>query len=108
MLMDSRICVKKKDKQIVAGRYKEVEENYYSCWCSISQLYGQELYAAENIQYQNVLVFKVRYCNKIKAMRTTDKNKFTVIYDNVAYQVYQVDFKANTKDYVYIKAKMVI
>ena len=41
-------------------------------------------------------------------MRTTDKNKFIVIYDGVEYQVYQVDFKSNSKDYVYIKAKMVI
>ena len=108
MLMDSRICIKKKDKKIIAGRWKETDEEYYSCWCDVLELYGQELYAAENIKYQNVLVFKVRYCNKIKDMRTTDKNKFTVIYDNVAYQVYQVDFKTNTKDYVYIKAKMVI
>ena len=106
--LNSKIVIKKKDKKIIAGRWKETDEEYYSCWCDVLELYGQELYAAENIQYQNVLVFKVRYCNKIKDMRTTDKNKFTVIYDNVVYQVYQVDFKANSKDYVYIKAKMVI
>ena len=41
-------------------------------------------------------------------MRTTDKNKFIVVFDKVEYAVYQVDFKANSKDYVYIKAKMVI
>ena len=37
-----------------------------------------------------------------------DKNKFIVVFDNTEYQVYQVDFKGNSKEYVYIKAKMVV
>ena len=41
-------------------------------------------------------------------MRTTDKNKFIIVFDNVEYQVYHVDFKGNSKDYVYIKARMVM
>lgn len=106
--MDSRISVKKKVKVIVSGRWEESFEEYYNCWCTPMELYGNELYEAQNIKYENVLVFKVRYCNKVKDMRTTDKNKFIVVHDGVEYQVYQVDFKSNTKDYVYIKAKMVI
>ncbi|SCJ09595.1 phage head closure protein [Clostridium disporicum] len=106
--MDSRISIKKKDKVIVDGRWVESFVDYYNCWCTPMELYGKELYEAQNIKYENVLAFKVRYCNKIKTMRTTDKNKFIVIYDGVEYQVYQVDFKSNSKDYVYIKAKMVI
>jgi SPP1 family predicted phage head-tail adaptor len=104
----NRIIIKLKDKKVVNGRWEEVLSEYYSCWCDPLDLYGKELYEAQNIKYENVLVFKVRYCNKIKAMRTTDKNKFVVVFDNVEYQVYQVDFKANAKDYIYIKAEMVI
>lgn len=106
--MDSRISIKKKVKSVVNGRWEEALEEYYNCWCTPMELYGKELYEAQNISYENVLVFKVRYCNKIKEMRTTEKNKFIVIFDNIQYQVYQVDFKGNSKDYVYIKAKMVI
>ena len=106
--MDSRISIKKKVKVIVNGRWEESFEDYYNCWCTPMELYGKELYEAQNIKYENVLVFKIRYCNKVKEMRTTDKNKFIIVYDGVEYQVYQIDFKSNTKDYVYIKAKMVI
>ena len=106
--MDSRISIKKKVKVIVNGRWEESFENYYDCWCTPMELYGKELYEAQNIKYENVLVFNIRYCNKVKEMRTTDKNKFIIVYDGVEYQVYQIDFKSNTKDYVYIKAKMVI
>lgn len=106
--MDSRISIKKKVKNIVNGRWEESFEDYYNCWCTPMELYGKELYEAQNIKYENVLVFKVKYCNKVKDMRTTDKNKFIVFYDGVQYQVYQVDFKSNTKDYVFIKANMVI
>ncbi|MGY5237921.1 phage head closure protein [Clostridium tertium] len=106
--MDSRISIKKKNKVIVNGRWQETLEDYYNCWCTPMDLYGKELYDAINIKYENVLVFKVRYCNKVKDMRTTEKSKFTVVFESVNYEVYQVDFKANLKDYVYIKAKMVI
>lgn len=106
--MESRISIKKKNKSIVNGRWQETPDDYYKCWCEPLELYGKELYESQNIKYENVLVFKVRYCNKIKEMRTTDKNKFIVVFDNTEYQVYQVDFKANSKDYAYIKAKMVI
>lgn len=106
--MDSKISIKKKIKDIVSGRWENSFKDYYSCWCTPMELYGKELYDAQNSKYENVLVFKVRYCNKIKEMRTTDKNKFIVVFDNTEYQVYQVDFKGNSKDYVYIKAKMVI
>ncbi|MGG7142481.1 phage head closure protein [Clostridium nigeriense] len=106
--MDSKIRIKNRVKLIVNGRWEEKTEDYYDCWCTPMELYGNELYEAQNIKYENVIVFKVRYCNKVKAMRTTDKNKFIILFEDIEYQVYQVDFKANSKDYVYIKAKMII
>lgn len=106
--MDVKIQIKEKVKKIIDGRWNETLEEYYKCWATPMELYGKELYEAINIKYENVAVFKVRYCLKIKSMRTTDKNKFIIVYEGVEYQVYQVDFKANAKDYVYIKAKMVI
>lgn len=106
--MDSRIQIKIEEKQIIDGRWQVILKDYYECWCTPLELYGKELYEAQNSKYENVLVFKVRYCKKIKDMRTTDKNKFKVFFQDAEYQVYHVDFKGNSKDYVYIKAKMVI
>ncbi|MBX9136671.1 phage head closure protein [Clostridium sp. K12(2020)] len=106
--MDSKIQIKLEEKEIVNGRWEETLNDYYQCWCTPLELYGKELYEAQQAKFENVLVFKVRYCNKVKAMRTTDKNRFRVFFEGVEYQVYQVDFKGNAKDYVYIKAKMVI
>lgn len=107
-MLNDRIIIFKKDGKVVNARWEVTEEEYYSCWCEPLELYGNELYQAENIKYENVLVFKVRYCQIVKNMRTTDNNKFTVEYEGIRYQVYQIDYKNNSKDYVYIKAKMVI
>lgn len=106
--MDSRIKIKIEEKTIENGRWEVCLKPYYDCWCTPLELYGKELYEAQNIKFENVLVFKVRYCKKIKAMKSEDKNKFKIFFENSEYQVYQVDFKANSKDWVYIKAKMVI
>lgn len=106
--MDSRINIKKRIKSVVNGRWEDTTEEYYSCWCIPMELYGKELFESQSIKYENVLVFKVRYCKKIKDMRTTDKNKFIVTFEDAEYQVFNVDFKGNSKDYVYIKAKMVV
>lgn len=103
-----RIQIKLKSKKVINGRWEETLQDYYDCWATPMELYGKELYEAISIKYENVLVFKVRYCNKIKEMRKTDKETYSVFYDGVEYSVYQVDFKANSKEWVHIKAKMVI
>ncbi|MDB1947617.1 phage head closure protein [Clostridium tertium] len=72
--MDSRISIKKKRKDVVIGRWEESFQDYYSCWCTPMELYGKELYEAQNTKHENVLVFKVRYCKKVKDMRPTVKD----------------------------------
>lgn len=106
--MNARIEIKTKESFVLDGRMQEKANPYYKCWCTPTELYGKELYESINIKYENILVFKVRYCNKIKEMRKTNKSQFIVIFDETEYDVFQIDFKANKKDWVYIKAKMVI
>lgn len=106
--MDVRIQIKLKNKQVASGRWEDTLQDYYECWATPMELYGKELYEAINIKYDNTIVFKVRHCNKIKDMRKIIKESFIIIFEGVEYTVYQVDFKANNKDYVYIKAKLVI
>lgn len=106
--MNSRIDIKIKTKEIINGRWEENIKSYYKCWCTPLEVYGQELYQAINNKHENVLTFKVRYCNKIKNMRKTEKDKYLVAFEGVNYDVFYIDFKGNAKDWVYIKAKMVI
>lgn len=101
--MNARVEIKKKTKTIVSGRAIEDLEDYYKCWCTPKELYGKELYEAINTKLESVLTFEVRYCEKIKAMRKEAK-KFVVIFDEQQFEVYHVDFKANSKDKVIIKA----
>ena len=32
---NTRIKIKRISKKIVSGRYEEVEEDYFSCWCNL-------------------------------------------------------------------------
>lgn len=106
--MNNRIQIKIKDTVVVNGRQQEQTKPYYRCWCEALEVYGQELYQAINSKHENVLYFKVRYCKKINDMRRTNKEKFVVKFEDVDYEVFYIDFKRNSKDWVYIKAKMVI
>lgn len=101
--MDARVKIKKKNKTVVNGRLEERLEPYFECWCTPKELYGKELYEAINIKLESVLTFEVRYCEKIKAMRKEAK-KFIIIFDEQQFEVYYVDFKANDRDKVIIKA----
>ncbi|MGL5086681.1 MAG: phage head closure protein [Clostridium sp.] len=104
--MEARVNIKKKNKTIENGRPKEVLQDYYECWCTPKELYGKELYEAINTKLESVLTFEVRYCEKIKAMRKEAK-KFIVIFDEQQFEVYHVDFKANARDKVIIKANAI-
>ena len=99
----TKIKIQKKVKTIENGRPKEKLVDYFECWCNPKELYGKELYEAINIKLNSVLVFEVRYCNKIKEMRKDAKN-FVIIFDEQQFDVYYIDFKNNSKDIVLIKA----
>lgn len=104
--MNARIKIKKKNTTIEKGRPVEKIDDYFECWGTPKELYGKELYEAINIKLESVLVFEVRYCEKIKAMRKETK-KFVVFFEEQKFEVYYVDFKANSKEKVLIKANCV-
>ncbi|MGL4761877.1 MAG: phage head closure protein [Sarcina sp.] len=106
--MNTRIEIKIRSSEIVDGRWQESTKLYYKCWCAPLEVYGKELYEAINNKHENALTFKVRYCNKIKNMRKTLKEKYLVVFEGVEYDIFYIDFKGNSKDWVYLKAKMVI
>lgn len=105
--MDCRIEIMKVTNEVINGRQTKTKAHFYSCWATPIELYGEEFYTASNIGYKNVLKFKVRYCNTIKALRLNPKS-YIVKYDGLEYEVFNIDFKNNAKDYVFIKANAVI
>lgn len=104
---NSRIDIKRINTAIIEGRKKELEEAYFKCWCNPRELYGKELYEAINIKLNNVLIFEVRYCEKIREMwklMQKDKKDFFIIFEEQRFNIFQVDFKNNSKEIVLIKA----
>lgn len=104
---NTKINIKKCVKTVINGRQDESLEDYFTCWCNPKELYGKELYEAINMKVTNGLVFEVRYCEKIRAMReeiVKKKARFTIEFDGCTYDIYYMDFKNNSRDIVLIKA----
>lgn len=107
--MDVRISIKKRLRQIENGREKECPngEDYYDCWATPIDLYGDELYQTLTVKLENVIIFEVKYCNKIKALRNQLKEYF-IEYDGDRYEIYHINYKRNAKEKVLLKAKLII
>lgn len=107
--MDVRIAIKKRLRQIENGREKEDlnGEDYYSCWATPIDLYGDELYQSLAGKLENVLIFEVRYCKKIKELRNQLKEYF-VEFEGNRYEIYHINYKRNTKQKVLLKVKLII
>lgn len=99
-----RIRIFQRQSSTEAGRRVEKEPKlFYSCWCEVSDLYGNELYKALEIRLENTAVFEVRYCQRIKEMKRKLKD-FFVEYEGDRYDIYASDFKKNDKQKVLLKA----
>lgn len=99
-----RIRIFKKNYVLQSGRQKETEPTlHYETWCSIGNLYGQELYEALDIRLENTIIFEVRYCRKIKEMQQHLKD-YVVEFEGEMYDIYASDFRRNERQYVQLKA----
>lgn len=98
-----RIRIYRRQNSTEAGRRVEKEPKlFYSCWCEVSDLYGNELYKALDIRLENTAVFEVRYCKKVKEIKKRAK-EFFVEYEGDRYDIYATDFRANDKQKVILK-----
>ena len=101
----ARIEIYKKNQSVVSGRTVEAAPTLYYAPLpiNVSNLYGAELYGALDIRLENTIVFEVRYCKLIAAMRTRLK-EFYIVYAGDKYDIYAVDFRNNDKQFVLLKA----
>lgn len=104
--MDVKIKILKKGEEITEGRGNTYYEDYYSPWATPIDLYGNEIYEALNAKLENVIIFEVRYCKKIKALQAHCKD-YRVEYEGDLYDIYATSFKKNEKTRVLLKANRI-
>lgn len=104
--MDVKIKILKKKEEVIGGRSNEYYEDYYKTWATPLDLYGNEIYEALNAKLENVIVFEVRYCRKVKALQAHCK-EYRVEYEGELYDIYATSFKRNEKERVILKANRV-
>ena len=103
-MADGKIRIYRRQEKTVDGRREELPPLlYHEPWCKVSSLYGQELYKALEIRLKDTIVFEVRYCRKIREMRTHLK-EFYVEYDGEDYDIFAIDFRHNEKQFGQLKA----
>ena len=59
-----------------------------------------------NAKLENVIIFEVRYCRKIKALQAHCK-EYRVAYEGELYDIYATSFKKNEKKKVLLKANRI-
>lgn len=87
--MTGRIKILHEKTEVVNGRNKAVHEEYYSCWCDISDLLSSEKYEALQQSLEETAVFKVRRCKKIEAMRMHLK-EYSIVYKGDVFDIYSM------------------
>lgn len=105
MSNSTKIQITKEVTTRTEGKPTITNENFYSPWAEIEQLYGTELYQAINIKLENTMVFKVRYCKLLEQL--LNKETYKVIYNNNTYNLYYSDFSKYPKQYVLLKCNLI-
>lgn len=105
--MDVKIDILKKREEIDEGRaHVDFVDYYNDVWATPIDLYGNEIYEALNAKLENVIIFEVRYCKKIKTLQAHCKS-FYIRYEGELYDIYATSFKKNEKTSVLLKANRI-
>lgn len=87
--MTGRITILHEETKIVNGRNKTETEEYFKCWCDVSDLLSSEKYEALQQLLEETAVFKVRRCKKIEAMRMHLK-EYSVVYKGDVFDIFSM------------------
>lgn len=88
-LLNVRITFQKNEVITDAiGNHKNVWNDYYSCYATVSGESGSEQNVAANTFYNSDMAFTVRYCRALKDM---DPTKMRVIFEGDIYDITFVD-----------------
>ena len=75
--------------------------DYYSCWCSVNNLYGTEYWNAQQVQEENTVNFYVRYCRKLSAL---DTKNYRIMFEDKPFDIKHIDNVQYANDLLKVKA----
>ncbi|NOW93089.1 phage head closure protein [Clostridium beijerinckii] len=85
------------------------DDTYYPCWSTFKQISGKEFISAKANNYENIVTFTVRYCNKTKVLLVPGATKqYKVIYKNKDYNILFCSDYNNQHEWIDIKAEVII
>lgn len=84
-----RITIMKETTIVVDGRNKTTSEEYFKCWCDVSDLLSNEKYEALQQSLEETAVFKVRRCKKTEAMWMYHK-EYSVVFKGEKYDIFSM------------------
>jgi SPP1 family predicted phage head-tail adaptor len=105
--LNGRIIIQKRTSTKVKGIPTDTWSDYYSCWCEVLDLIGQEKYDAYNVKLENSLKFKCRTCKLLKDMIFKTK-EFRIIWNGITFDVKFIDTLSNSKTDIILQGQAVL
>ena len=100
--LNQRIIIRKKsvifDK---IGDNSEKWTDFFSCWAEVRGVSGREYWQARQANEEKTINFKVRFCEKIRNLNSTD---YRIFFRNTNYDIQSVDNEFFTDRFICIKA----
>lgn len=70
------------------GNQRQEWTDFHSCWAAVNGVSNREYWQAREQHEENIVSFKVRYCNRLKAMNKTD---FRIVFRGRIYDIVMID-----------------
>ena len=87
--LDKRITIQKCTVTADTKRNQIPEwTDYYTCWAAVNGGSNREYWQAREQHEENIVNFKVRYCNFLKSLNKTD---YRIVFDGRIYDITFID-----------------
>ena len=87
--LDQRIMIQHrtvvKDEK---GNESEEWTDFHSCWAAVNGVSNREYWKAREQHEENIVSFKIRFCNVLKELNKTD---FRIVFDGRIYDIVFID-----------------
>lgn len=103
--MTGRVTIIRRRTDVVDGRNKAADSEFYSCWCDIQSLGTNEKYTALQTGLENTIVFETRNCRKMEEIRLNLK-EFYAVYKGTTFKIYDASPKFTDSRKVLLKCRM--
>ena len=83
------------------GNQSEKWTDFHTCWAEVNGVYGREYWQARQANEEKTINFKIRYCEKLKNLNSTD---FRIFFRDVNYDIQVVNNEFFGDKFLNIKA----